>query len=390
MGMGIKLGLGLTPREGGGPWLATKSALRAYLAANDGTLNQFSQAEASPAPTIRTQSHPLSGTDADLTVASRYTLGASVFRYEGGGDKLFSTFRRFPSDTFAASGGNLGGGENGSSWQVRFIANSTKVAFRLLGTTLRYRCIVDGRYVVKAGTLTSVNTGTEYIILDFGLKATRTIVIEGEQSTGFDGVYVATGDTVSLAPQSPFRMLALGDSFTASTGAAVFGDGMFPVAAAYLALSDRWLSGVGGTGYVSKGVGSAYYSLPERVSADVTRFRNFGAPDIIFVAAGINDIGLSGIQAAAVSVYDTIRQLAPRALVFVVGPWDTAAPSAPAASYSTTKAAIQTALAGRGGFWFLDPQGQAFTKSDGTHPNAAGHLALGQWLATQVRSAVAV
>lgn len=377
--------------DGARPWVKTLESLRTYLAANVGGPNAFSLPTMSLPPTIRTQTHPLSGMDANLTVAHLYSAASTVFRYEGGGDKPFAggNFRRFPTETFAATGGNLSDGENAASWQVRFVADAAKVSFRLLGSTLRYRFIVDGQYVSRTGTLTSVNTGTEYITLDFGTKAARTIVVEGEQGTAFGGVYVAPGDTVSRPAASPYRMMVLGDSITVSTGATVFGDGFVPVTAGYLGISDRWLNGPGGTGYVSKGAGSAFFSLPERISQDMTRFKAFGSTDIIVVAAGINDIGLAGVQAAANSVFNAIRSVAPNALVFVVGPWDSGAPSAPSANYLATKAAIQAAVSGRGGFWFLDPQGRAYSKTDSVHPDTNGHLILGQWLASQIRDAIA-
>ena len=377
--------------DGARPWVKTLESLRTYLRGNIGSTNAFSLPVMSAPPTIRTQTHPLSGVDVNLTVAHLYSAGSTVFQYEGGGDKAFAgtNFRRFPTETFATTGGNLSDGENASSWQVRFVADAAKVSFRLLGSTLRYRFIVDGQYVSRTGTLTSVNTGTEYITLDFGTKAARTIVVESEQGTAFGGVYVAPGDTATRPAASPYRMMVLGDSITVSTGATVFGDGFVPVTAGYLGISDRWLNGPGGTGYVSKGAGSAFFSLPERISQDMTRFKAFGSTDIIVVAAGINDVGLAGVQAAANSVFNSIRTLAPNALVFVVGPWDSAAPSAPSANYLATKAAIQAAASGRGGFWFLDPQGRAYSKMDSVHPNTNGHLILGQWLASQIRDAIA-
>jgi lysophospholipase L1-like esterase len=369
-----------------GPWSATRAKLKGFLAAHDGAANPHALAQMSAPPTIRAVSS-LVAPDTDLTVAYRYSAATGVLRYEGGGNKSFAagTYRQFPAATQAASGGNLGSGENSVLWQVRLIANAAKLAFRLLGSARAYRFIVDGRYVSAAGTFTAVNTGTQYIVLDFGSKAVRSITIENQESTAFDGVYVAPGDAVTLPSASPFRLLALGDSFAAGAGAGHVGDGLFAVAGDYLATSDRWLSGVGGTGYVATSGGTAY-TLSQRLSADLGRFRGLGAADMVVVAAGLNDVGQSGIAAAAAALFTAIRAAAPEAVVFVVGPWDTAAPVAVGTSYTAAKAAIRTAMAGREGFWFLDPEGRAFTKSDGTHPDTAGHLALGQWLATSIRA----
>lgn len=389
-GFQVALPLGAPPApiaRATGPWSATRARLRAILAASDGSANPHALSAMAAPPTIRAVS-ALVAPDNDLSVAYRYSAATGVLRYEGGGNKSFGsgTYRQFPAATQAPSGGNLGSGENGVLWQVRLVADAAKLAFRLLGTARAYRFIVDGRYVGVDGTFTAANTGTQYLVLDFGSKAIRAITIENQESSAFDGVYVAVGDSVTLPAASPFRMLVLGDSFTAGTGAGHAGDGFAAVAADHLGCSDRWLSGVGGTGYVAN-AGGALYALPQRIAADLGRFAAHGAVDLVVVAAGLNDVGQSGITSAAASVFSAIRATAPGALVFVVGPWDTLAPAASSTAYGSAKAAIRANLAGRGGFWFVDPEGQAFSKSDGTHPDTAGHLVLGQWLAGRVREA---
>ena len=379
----------VTLSQGVGPWAATKAALKTYLAANDGSLNPHSQSVMPSSPTIRTATS-LSSPDNDLTAAYRYSLASGVFRFEGGGDKGFGagTYRQFPVARIAASGANLGDGTAGVVWQTRIVANSTKVGFRLLGGLKAFRFIVDGRYVSLTGTLTATSSGTNYIVLDFGAKASREIIVENQEASAFDGVYVASGDTVSLPSASSYRLLVLGDSFIASTGATIASDGLASVAADYLVIRDRWASGSGGTGYVATNAGASY-ALPTRVAEDVQRFAALGSADIIVVAIGLNDIGSAGVQTAAASTFDLIRANAPRALVFVVGPWDQNAPSAPVSNYAACKSAIQAAMSGRGGFWFLDPQGVSYTKYDTMHPNDSGHTTLGQWLSTQIRTAIA-
>lgn len=388
MGVTLGLGIGITTKQSSA-WTATLSALRAYLSVNSGTTNPHSQTAMPSPPTIRTGT-TLAAPDNDLTVAYRYSTTPNTFRLEGGGVKTLGggLYRQFPVARISATGQNMGDGTNAISWQTRIIANSTKVGFRLLGSLRVYRFIVDGRYVSFTGTLTATSSGTNYIILDFGSKASREIVVENQEASAFDGVYVATGDTVTLPAISPFRLLTLGDSITAATGATASGDGFVGVAGDYLVLKDKWFSGSGGTGYVANNGGAAY-TLPIRATEDTQRFAALGSPDIVVVAIGINDIGSAGIQAAAASSFSAIRAVAPKALVFVVGPWDANAPSAPVTNYAACKSAIQAAMAGRGGFWFLDPQGVSYTKADTVHPNDAGHLTLGQWLATQIRAAVA-
>ena len=137
------------------PWSATRAALRAILAASSGSANPHARPVMSVPPVIRAVSS-LVAPDSDLTVAYRYSASTGVLRYEGGVNKPFGGgfYRMFPSATQGASGGNLGGGESSTLWQVRLVANAAKVAFRVLGTVRPYRFIVDGQYVGMAGTLT--------------------------------------------------------------------------------------------------------------------------------------------------------------------------------------------------------------------------------------------
>lgn len=389
LAVGLASGASAAITRAAGPWSAKRAAFRAHLAGFDRTTSPHARAPMATPPTIRAVSS-LIAPDTDLTVAYRYSAATGVLRYEGGGNKAYATlYRQFPVATQWSTGGNLGGGESAMLWQVRLVATSTKLAFRVLGSTRAFRFIVDGRYVSATGTLTAGSSGTQYIVLDFGSRATRAITIENQESSAFDGVYVASGDTITQPAASPLRLLALGDSFCGGTGAGHAGDGLFSVAANDLGISDRWLSALGGTGYVANASGTAY-ALPQRLSADLARFAGMGNVDLVLLAMGLNDIGMSGIRSAADGVFSAIRAATPGALVFVIGPWNPLAPAAASAVYSAAKADIRAAAAGRGGFFFLDPEAQAFTKSDGTHPDAAGHLALGQWLAGAIRAAVGV
>src|SRR5690606_29529595 len=122
---------------------------------------------------------------------------------------------------------------------------------------------------------------------------------------------------------------------------------------------------------------------------DLDRALQYGALDIVVLAMGINDIGLSGIEAEANACLDIARTKCPAALIFVVGPWDQSAPSAPVANYAACKAAIEAAVGSRGGVWFLDPEGVEYSKADTLHGDTAGCAILGNWLNTQIRGKVA-
>jgi lysophospholipase L1-like esterase len=390
----ISSALGATPSVvatvgGGGAampaWAASAQALRTFITANYNQPNPHNQAVMSSPPTITASTTQPSG----LTQEKRYSNNAPELRYYGGGNVAFATvYRRFPTATIAASGGNVGNGKQAIYWRVSAVHNGSKVSLRVLGGTVPYRFIVDGRYVSLAGTLTSTTSGTNYFQLDFGSAATRTIIVEGVQANAFDAIGGAPGDTISLVSAVPLRGIVLGDSFAESVGATVNGDGFAAVMGDMLGVYDMWSSGVGSTGYVADSSGTRY-ALPTRLSTDLDACIALGTVDMVVVAMGINDIGLSGIQAAAQSVFTTIRQKLPLAQVFVLGPFDTAAPSAPSANYTTCKAAIQAAmLAAGGGFKFIDMQGVSYTKSDATHPDTAGHKTLGDYVALQIKTAL--
>lgn len=348
---------------------------------------------ASP-PTITTTltAEGAPSTATELTQAFRYSAGTQAIRFVGGGDQLTSTFyRRFPVATQAATGGNTGAnnGALANSWKAGVVVTSSKVAFRVFGSTAPYRFIVDGQYVSLTGTTPANTTNTRgYIVHDYGSRATRTVHIEGDQSQGLDGIFVAPNDVVIPAPAPSIRAISLGDSYSTATGATFQGDGFFPIMCDYLGIGERWCAGVGGTGYIDD-VGGTRYTLSQRLDADLNRMLAYGDIDVVVVPMGYNDIGDGSVLAAANNVFDRVRAKCPYAVVLVVGPWDTAAPSATITGYSSTKTDIITAVGNRAGFYFIDIEGLAYTKSgDAVHPDDTGHATIGQGLNTRIRAAL--
>jgi lysophospholipase L1-like esterase len=379
-----------TPAE---PWTTTRNLLRAYFAGNNNAPNPHSLSAMPAPPTVVTgagsPSAPAAPYDT-LTRSYRYaadTLG-DVVRFDGGADKpYFTDFRRFPVATMAETGGNVLDGEDAGSWRVGVVADAAAIAFRVVGSSVyRYRMIVDGRYV-SFETTSMAAGGRQYIVLDFGTKAVRTVQIEGSRAAAIDGIHVAPADTVTKLQEAPFGALIFGDSFVTSTGVPSErdGDGLAVVAGDHLGMP-VWASGVGSSGYVAT-AGGTVFALPQRIGADIQRYvaQKGAQPQVVIVAMGINDIGAGGIVPAAATCFDIIRNRCPAALVFVMGPWDRAAPLAPAAGYPEARNSILTALAGRAGFFFIDTEGIDFTKADSTHPDLAGHQTLGFWLSARIR-----
>ena len=365
-------------------YLVTKADLAAVFAGNVSNGNPHSRDAmgSPPSITITDGNTPPVG----ITQGLRYTDGTIIPYHTplGGRPTVAQTFY----ETFTAAWVSSGV-EQTLGWRVAFDITASKFAVRFAGDSSSFiRFIIDGVYVSKTAVAPGGSGASVYNTLDFGSSAKRQVKIEAAFDQAIDGIYVPTGQTVALAASIYSGVLFfLGDSFTESTGATNNNDGYTTITGDYLGFDKMLSSGVGGTGYVNTASGTKY-NLGQRLAAEIVRAQSLGPVPIVVVAMGINDIGSSGVQTAAESCFETIRTALPDCLVFVLGPWDVNAPSAPVAGYAGCKSAIQAAVGSRSGFWFLDPQGVSYTKSDTTHPDTAGHLTLGLWLETAIRAAV--
>lgn len=368
----------------GGAWLATEAALRSkyQAAALLGTPHTLA-AMASP-PTV-TPTGSVSN-PAGMAVSYTFVSGSLVPHYKGGGIEVVSTNnRRFPNVTLSS------GVESYSTWRVSARTSSPRVAFSLGGTTgANYRFLVrtpggEERYVDKAGT--AVNPGG-FVILDFGSSADRIVTVEGQDNQSYRAVNVDTGYTATN-PDEPGIALFLGDSLTQGTPGPTFKrDSLVHCAAELLGLRNFWASGAGGTGYVATSSGTRY-KLYDRLAADLDRATAIDNVVKVFILMGVNDEGLSGVQAEAAACFDLIRSRLPAASVSFASGYDKNAPSAASADFLAVSSAIQAAGAGRGGFHFLDLQGTSYTKFDSVHADDPGCLTLGQAIAAGERLALA-
>lgn len=331
--------------------------------------------------------------DADLTDVYLYeAMGTAMpVSFFGGGVFVNTSAspdqRKFPAVSVSGdtSSGNLGDGTEAVDWRVAFKTNSDRVAFRVdaSGDVLeRYRFIVNGAYVNEAEPA-PVNGGRRWLVLDLG-PGTHEVAIESYGDRPFIGFSVAPGASVSPVATGP-RGIAFGDSFTSGTGADNQADGYVRVLGDTIGIRDLWASGLGSTGYLAT-AGGTRYTLGERAAADLARAEAIRPVDVIFVAAGINDFGQGSITSAATALLDTLRAAAPKALIFVLGPWNTAAPAAGSADWQSLASELQAVVAGRDGVAYIDTEAADFTKSDATHPDTGGHESLGQWLASEVET----
>jgi lysophospholipase L1-like esterase len=385
---------------GAQPWSAALNLLKQQIIAQE-AVNTPHQASAMASPPTVTDL----GTSAPAAYPNNNLYSTtSLWRPEGGNVQVFGTQGwQFPvaTVTTTGSGGNVSNGKDAKMWRVAFDVNAAKFAVMIsASSSCPYRFIVDGAYVSKTATQTTLTTGgTNWIELDFtsvGGKANRHIVVEGMASARFRGVSLANGDSMSFpsallsAGPNLLKAIYAGDSFTAGTGATFQPDGyVFPLGE-LLGVENNFGSGVGGTGFVATNSGSSY-ALPNRLG-DI----NGQSADVIFSAMGFNDTPLTSwtaadIQTNATTCLQSFRTNNPRAPIFVIGPWDKNAPAAPVTNYAATKAAIQAAMAGISGCWFLDMEGVQFTKSgDATHPDTAGHWTLAQAVYAAIKTAIGV
>jgi lysophospholipase L1-like esterase len=310
------------------------------------------------------------------------------------------------SSTFTGMSATYNGNVlNGFSSRWESMADAAKVAIICAGGDgAVWRILVNDQYVSLTGAqLTS--GGNQCFILDFtsvGGRAIRKIAIEGSLFGNFIGFAVQPTETLfPTHAEDLLRMIVLGDSYTNgySIPNNLYGDSCFRVMGDYLGIRDVWTSGAPGTGYL-RTTSSCSYTLRQRLQ-DAT----LHSPDIVAFATGQNDAGLftpAQIQAEALLTMQAFRAAMPTTPLAVFGVFGEN--SGPSAAMIAAEQAIQAAFNSWG-----DPNGifvplcsgaEPILKGTGTagaptgtgncdayivasdvHPNAAGHLYLGEWMA---------
>ena len=372
--LGLGLSLGLAPIQGVGAWAATRAALKAQTMAYGGIPSTsgsptFTLGTANAGPTI-------SGTTVDRTdIAFRYS-GAEVYVPTGFPDNLgYKSYNVTPD----GSGGTKA--YVAATFEFGYTGQAMEVYVK--GNGARMRLSIDGVYQ-SANFAQLPNTGSFYYYkVDFGSATPRQIKIEHASNLLFLGIRRETAATIS-APTAPtrLRLIVAGDSFTEGTGTLAY-DGFAQIAGKLLGFSDIWASGSGGTGWIQ--TNGSRVALGDRFVQDVSS----RTPDVAILAMGLNDEG-DGNDASVVTAMRTAiaaqRATKPATMIYVVGPWDPSAPSAPPGGRTSLRDAMQAGCAGLGGVKFFDPVGVSYTKYDTTHPDTAGHVTLGTWLADRIKA----
>jgi lysophospholipase L1-like esterase len=372
-----------------------------------------------------TVTSPASG-DGTLSqlVAAAANAGASAtpgrFAFHGGTATQFpgQAWLLFPvSDIAPQTGGNVSGylpstpTVNAWTWEAEFVTDApTLEAIVLAFPGLRFRVLVDGQY---AGGLLALNaeTGAQRIRLVFsGGRKPRRVQIRSTGPTGFQGVFVGPSDTVWAPPATDTVLAAVtGDSFGEGIGTSspADPDAPYPLQLGHLmGWSDVRQVAVGATGYLANG------GVRSTVREQIARWGFI--PDVIVCASGYNDQG-SGFTpeataGAALLTWQIMRLTAPRARIFVVGPW---IGNRTAASMLPTETALSVAFArwNDGASHFIPVAGDAspwttgtgrqgattgngnadiYMSTDGLHLNDAGHAYHAARMTNGLRAAIGI
>ena len=234
-------------------------------------------------------------------------------------------------------------------WAV--MADSRYFTARVGPTTVPYRFIVDGRYVSLAGTVTATTTGStdQYLMLDFGTRAVRRIVVEAMRTGRLAGGFVEDGAAlwpvdVSDVPHAVF----LGDSYVFGSGPDLAADGVAVQMADRMGLALQ-ASGSGGTGWNQSA--TSVHRFDQRIANGDLSF-GYQAPEVIFLHASVNDayVGQSGaaVQANALAGLKAARAQYPGVPIVVFG--CVAAPNRAAAQVTLAETSVAAAVTA-----FADP-----------------------------------
>jgi len=315
------------------------------------------------------------------------------------------------------SGGNFSSTKNNIATRYSWYTDSINQDLYTLFD--KYRLLIDGQYVgktVRTDGLTSggfnilniQTTDTTRKMRRFDIEITGNGLIGGLESATLTTFKLGPNDSIAPVPTvDMLRIAVLGDSFSASTGASFNALGWAYDLGYRLAGIDADVHScsIGGTGFINTSSSPTQYTALERITqGDLSHFDY----DIVITALGINDSGLSGIQAAALSTFQAIRAAQPNALVIVLGAW--CGQTGPSANLLLAEQAIQAAftqwadvnsrfipvsptaprawISPSTGVVISQPDAPGGGSPDGTHPGNVGHSILGDRAAAAIRSSL--
>jgi hypothetical protein len=256
---------------------------------------------------------------------------------------------------------------------------------------LKSRCIVDGKYLSKAGNGLFANTSYYKVV---GLPSTVGTFkkVRFESVHGLYSVRVAPGFTVRAPTTTPLVGVLEGDSYT--EGQTIRADDAAVLVNGHLSWGMSTVRGLGWGRARQTAVGLTGYSQPatrRKIPDRILDYINDQTLDYIVVAGGFNDGNNQPTQDGALSTFQQMRAGQPNALIVVMGTWSKG---------DTTKAGNEDRVKAAFDAWgdkfsIFIPVSRAVggswpysVDSDGTHPSNQGHIDLSAQAVPAVRTAV--
>jgi hypothetical protein len=280
-------------------------------------------------------------TDPDAPVLTKTTgspAGLTQFVYPGDSPASFRAYGANPvpintsnwsMNVFSSNASTIA---TGSGSAVGFETDALKFAIAIgSGNANVVRVLIDGRYYSPSST--DRNTATTWYVFDFSTKGPRrfrNIRVESPlNSFIFLGVAIATGDQIRPPSRGlDIRAVFMGSSLFDGSAYSPWqpGNTVPNRVAKTLGWSDPWNFSTGGTGPITKGAGSAFYTYGERVPEALTL-----NPDVWIFDGAINEVLSNNTPAAtktAIKSYlAAVRNGGSTAPIYQLGVWPIAATS---------------------------------------------------------------
>jgi lysophospholipase L1-like esterase len=363
---------------------ATSLSLRSKIGTGGYTLGSGTNAEpvtvtavsGSANPYTATLSTPLtkahtSGTTGDI-------LATTAVRFDGAARRGHSVSGNAPSDFSYQYGAvtGTGGGITQGVQILDFVTDAPLIGFDCFAGGTLGLVMVDGE-LARATPYQSpaANGQREWTHIDFGgVRQARRITIVGAGQIARIAVDAFATVTAGPTPPGP-RIGVLADSYGQQPSSLAVSGGPFLAAMIRLGWFKVALSAVGGTGYLNNN--TTWTTFRQRVAADVLGY----APDVVYVAGGLNDQGRQTkavLQAEALALFQQIRAALPLAWIVADSVWTPNGTNASSANYIDVRDAVRNALAAVTGPWlFIDNLTGGWTASDGRTSPGSGQFQTG-------------
>lgn len=206
------------------------------------------------------------------------------------------------------------------------MANSRYFAVEVPPATTPYRFIVDDgtgpRFLSKTGTILGTTTGTthQYILIDFGTRATRKISVD---LPGLCGLYAAWVETEAMCwpvdLSTAVHGAVFGDSYVIGAGATIASDGL-PFQLGDLMGASIHAAGVGGTGWTTADYPtSGSNNFLQRIALNELAL-SYYTPDFIVTMVSYNDRnGVATIADKLATGLQNLRAQYPGVPIVVMG-----------------------------------------------------------------------